>query len=165
MPTGERGFTYLWLLFAIAIGGATLAALSERWSVAIQREKEVELGFRGKQIARAIAAYWQATPGSVKELPASLDELLDDRRNVEPRRHLRRIWRDPFTGRTDWTLIAPIEGAGIAGVQSRSTVRAFDISSLASAPAGQPRLVSERQFVFVPPTGAAPASAPARRPS
>ena len=88
----QSGFTYLWLLFALAAGAAGLAALGERASMAVQREREAELMFRGQQIAQAISAYRAATPGAVKALPLSLQELLEDRRSERPLRHLRQLY-------------------------------------------------------------------------
>ena len=52
-------------------------------------------------------------------LPMRLEDLLEDRRSGEVQRHLRRIWRDPLTGRAEWGLVR--EGEGIAGVHSLST--------------------------------------------
>ncbi len=155
----QRGFTYLWLLFAIALAGAALAAIGERVSVAVQREKEAELMFRGQAIERAIASYWAATPAAVGALPHSLNDLVEDRRGVATVRHLRRVYPDPFTGLADWALITTQDGAGIRGVHSRSPSVAFDIVGLGKAAPGARRRVSERLFVFAA-RAALPASSP-----
>ena len=103
MPIGSRagGFTYLLLLFALAIGGAGLAALGGAWATATQRGKEAELLFRGGEFSRAFASYQRSTPAGVSAFPGSLEELLDDRRAALPARHLRRLYADPFTGSAD----------------------------------------------------------------
>lgn len=128
MRTGERppharaarGFGYLGLLFFIALTAASLAALGQRWSVAAQRERERELVFRGQAIVRAIESYAAATPGR-PAYPQSLDDLLEDRRSLRPRHHLRQRYADPFTGEPDWELIpAPPPAVGFLGVRSRS---------------------------------------------
>lgn len=144
MPTGDaapgqrqRGFTYLWLLFALALGGVALAALGEQETTRQQREREAELRFRGEAIAAALGHYAQTTPLGHLPLPQRLDELLADRRFPAPRRHLRQLYDDPFTGRPDWELVlgqaaiaaeagasAPV-GSGIVGVRSRSSRRLF----------------------------------------
>jgi type II secretory pathway pseudopilin PulG len=128
MPIGRRGrrlaaagFTYLGLLFFVAITAAALAALGQRWSMAAQRERERELEFRGQEIARAIEAYVATSPQGPAAYPRSLDDLLIDGRGVRPRHHLRRAYADPFTGEPDWVLIRPPAGGpGFYGVHSRS---------------------------------------------
>ena len=144
-----HGFTYLWLLFVVAAGAAGLAALGQRTSTALQREREAELMFRGKQIQHAIAAYWQHTPAATKELPASLQDLVDDRRFTTARHHLRRIYDDPFTFKPDWVLITTDDGR-IRGVHSRAELRAMRTVDLQGMEAGVVPLVSDHQFVFDP---------------
>lgn len=138
MRTGNArrpaGFTYLWLLFALALGGVALAALGEQALTRQRREREAELRFRGEAIAAALGRYAEATPVGHLPLPQRLDELLADRRFPQPRRHLRELYVDPFTGRADWEPVlaqaavavaaddaasAPL-GSGIVGVRSRS---------------------------------------------
>ncbi len=141
-----RGFTYLWLLFAIAAASATAAAIGARTSSAVQRDKEAELGARGLEIERAIEAYWTA----YKELPRRLEDLVGDRRSGALRRYLRRVYADPFTGQSDWVLITDAEGERIRGVHSRSNAIAFDIRGMPTAPPGVQRRISERIFSFTP---------------
>ena len=137
MRTGERGFTYLLLLFAIALGGIGLAALGEQARLRQQREQEAELMFSGAQIARAIASYRAASPAGSRALPGSIDDLLEDRRSGRPVRHLRQVYRDPLAPAGDaarrdggWEWLPPGAGGcgsashpapGITAVRSRST--------------------------------------------
>ncbi len=114
-PGRSRGFTYLWLLFVMALGGVALAALGQRQQSLQQREREAELRFRGEAIAKALASYARATPPGANPLPQRLEDLLEDRRSGSTRRHLRRLYADPFTGRADWALqIGQISPAGPA---------------------------------------------------
>ena len=116
---GERGFSYLVLLFAVAIAAAGMAGTGIVWHTANQREKEVELLYIGNQIRNAIASYNLRTPGNLRRYPASLEELVKDPRFPATVRHLRKLYRDPMTGTTEWGLItAP--GGGIMGVYSTS---------------------------------------------
>jgi type II secretory pathway pseudopilin PulG len=136
---GERGFTYLLLLFSVALMGAGLAALGTQWQVAAQREREAELLFRGLQIRDALERYHALTPAGARPLPLALDELLVDQRGLEPRHHLRRLYADPFSGQADWALLRLADG-GIVGVHSRSqrtALRQHDlpVTRLATAPA------------------------------
>jgi len=113
------GFTYLGVLFAVALMGAMLVAIATIWHQAQQREKEKQLLFVGKQFSRAIAAYYDNTPGTAKQFPKKLEDLLDDKRFPFTRRYLRRMYFDPFTNTTDWGLLKDA-GGGISGVYSKS---------------------------------------------
>ncbi|MBT9493349.1 MAG: type II secretion system protein [Paucibacter sp.] len=104
-PADNRGFTYLWLLFVVALGGVALATLGQRQQTVQQREREAELRFRGDAIAKAIGAYVRASPAGSNSLPQRLEDLVEDKRSGKVQRHLRRLYTDPFTGRADWELI------------------------------------------------------------
>ena len=85
MPSGSRkalesGFTYIGLLIFMIISGIGLAAIGEVWHTQAQREKETELLFIGEQFRNALQNYYQQTPGVAKQFPATLDELLLDKR-------------------------------------------------------------------------------------
>ena len=142
----QRGFTYLWLLFILAAGAAGLAAIGQRASTAVQRDREAELMFRGHEMARALAAYWSATPGDAKSLPTSLQDLLDDRRGTLPVRHLRRVYADPFTGKPDWVLVTTDDGK-VCGIHSRANVPALRSIDLPKPQPGARALVSDRVFM------------------
>lgn len=155
----QRGFTYLWLIFALAAIAAALAAIAQPVSLAARREREAELMFRGNEIARALTTYREATPGDAKQLPTSLDDLLEDRRGPRMRRHLRRLYPDPFTGAPDWVLVTTDDGR-IAGVHSRSGTPALRTVDLPGASDGAPPPVSARIFSFSEAPTAASATAP-----
>jgi type II secretory pathway pseudopilin PulG len=121
VPTAsrQRGFTYLLVLFFIASVAAGLAAVGELWATSRQQEREVELLFAGSAIRQAIAYYYLATPGPVKQYPPTLEMLLKDPRFPDTRRYLRQLYPDPMTGKTEWALIKAPQG-GIMGVASPS---------------------------------------------
>lgn len=162
-PARERGFTYLGVLFLVALTAAGLATLGQAWSTAAQRERERELQFRGEAIAAAITKYQKASPTQVPELPRSLDDLLEDRRGVNVRHHLRQRYADPFTGEADWELVPrDTDKTRFSAVRSRS-----DRELLREvAPDGTPlHKASDWVFAAPPPEGTAasapqPASAP-----
>ncbi len=110
-----RGFTFLGILIAIAILGVALSAAGSLWTTVAQRDREAELLFVGEAYRSAIASYFRAGG----RLPLELQDLVDDRRMPAPRRHLRRLYNDPITGRFDWELILAPDG-GIIGLHSAS---------------------------------------------
>lgn len=115
----QRGYTYFGVLFAVFLIGLALAGAALLWDVQQRREKERELLFVGKQYIDAIASYYHAAPGGAKKYPRSMEELLRDPRHPNIKRHLRRPWRDPMTGSTEWEIILTKDG-GIAGIHSRA---------------------------------------------
>lgn len=155
----QRGFTYLFVLFLVALTSAALAALGQAWSQAAQRERERELQFRGEAIAAAIASYQKASPNRQADLPATLDELLEDRRGPRVLHHLRQRYADPFTGQADWVLVSPVpELPRFNAVRSRSEQPLLRERS----PQGQAiAKASDWLFSAPPPEGAASAALPA----
>lgn len=114
--TRQYGFTYLGLLFAVAAMGVLLAAAAQVWETAARRERETELLFIGNEFRNAISAYYFYTPEAAKQYPPTLEDLLQDTRSPTPRRHLRKLYRDPFTHTTEWGLVRA--GGRIIGVHS-----------------------------------------------
>ena len=112
------------VLLLVALMGMGLAAAGMVWHTQLQREKEQDLLFAGDQIRSAIEAYYNASPGAVKQYPSSLTDLLKDSRYPDTRRYLRRLYADPLTGKSEWGLV-PAPGAGILGVYSLGTGEPF----------------------------------------
>ena len=106
------------LLFAIALLGIGLVAASEVWVTAARRQQAAQMKWVGAQFVSAIGSYYYATPTGAPAYPPSLDDLLDDRRYVTPRRHLRSIYANPYSGKPDWVAMA-WSGGGIVGVKGR----------------------------------------------
>lgn len=145
--THSEGFTYLGLLFFIAIMGITLAMAATLWSFARQREAEQELLFIGHQFRKAIGLYYERTPGTVKRYPQKLEDLLQDNRYVTTQRYLRQIYRDPMTGTTEWELV-PAPDGGIMGVYSRSEGRTIKAGNFRYEDRGLEGANSYRQWRF-----------------
>jgi type II secretory pathway pseudopilin PulG len=116
------GFTYIGLLFAVALAGVTLAATGMLWSTAVQREKEADLIFAGLEFASAIGRYRADHKGDGDGYPRTFEALVQDPRVPFTRRYLRKIYVDPMTGRAEWGIVRSPAG-GIAGVHSLSTTR------------------------------------------
>ena len=107
------------LLVVVALIGVGLAMTGEAWRTTAQREKERELLFVGDQFRKAITQYYDGTPGGVKQFPNSLNDLLKDPRYPTTRRHLRKVYRDPMTGKREWGIVKG-PGDTIMGVYSLS---------------------------------------------
>lgn len=117
----QQGYSYLAVLFLVALTAAGLAGLGQAWRTAAQRERERELEFRGGEIARAIASYQRAAAVEPAPYPARLQDLLEDDRGPRVRRHLRRLYVDPFTGQADWVLVPdPVNPQRFRAVRSRA---------------------------------------------
>jgi len=115
----NRGYTYFGVLFAVALIGLSLAGAAAIWKVLQQREKERELLFIGQQYIDAVASYYHAAPGGAKKYPRSMADLLRDPRYPNIKRHLRKPWRDPLTGSSQWGIVLTKQG-GIAGIYSQA---------------------------------------------
>ena len=90
--------------------------VGKQWKVAVKRDHEAELVFRGNRIKAAIEAY--AADYAVMKArrpnryPVSLEQLTQ-----KPKRYLRRVYTDPITGE-DFALIKV--GGQVLGVKSTS---------------------------------------------
>jgi hypothetical protein len=108
--------TYLTVLCAVVIMGVALSAVAQEWSVAVKRDLEAELLFRGNRIKLAIEAYaadYEVNKaGRPNRYPMSLVQLTQ-----QPKRYLPVVYKDPITG-LDFELIKV--GAEVRGVKSRS---------------------------------------------
>jgi len=115
-----HGMIYPLLLIAILVMGVASMGVAELWRTQVKREKEEELLFRLTQFRVAIAQYRAAH----NAYPRELKDLLEDRAQFSVRRYLRRIYKDPFTGKDDWRLSLVIDKAGvvsgISDVKSRA---------------------------------------------
>jgi type II secretory pathway pseudopilin PulG len=130
----QKGFTYLLLLVAITMLAVALAAIGTLTSAIVRHSKRDELAWVGHQYVNAIGDYYQASPGSVSVYPRELSDLVEDRRYLTIRRHIRELYLDPLSGEFDWKQITAPDG-GLMGVESIGTEFSEPI-----------------RFVYVPPT-------------
>jgi type II secretory pathway pseudopilin PulG len=138
---GRPGYVLIILLMAVFLIVLSLLIAVPVLQTEIQREKEEELIFRGKQYVEAVRIFVQKNPG---KYPASLKDLLD-------KKCIRRLFRDPFGPDGQWNvvltagkaptgrdsaqevLVAPeralpaIKNPQILGVVSSSTARSVKI--------------------------------------
>jgi type II secretory pathway pseudopilin PulG len=157
----QQGFTYLAVLATLLIVALGTQGVMTYVSQQAQRERESDLLRIGQAYAEAIGTYYEATPGRIKQWPRNLDDLLEDRRVVTIKRHIRELYPDPITRSSDWGLVKAADG-GISGVYSRSAAvplrtAAVEAGALILAPASR---YADWQFVYTPApvTPTAPAS-------
>eukprot|EP01036_Dinobryon_divergens_P011314 gene11314-15222_t len=127
MPTGDamrrqagKGFTYVGLMILVAMIGLVAAATLKAGSLFQRAAKEKELLEIGAQFSEALRSYAKATPAGSPPQPPSLKELLRDPRFPNPRRHLRKIFVDPITGKAEWGVVYLRDKAGVLAVYSLS---------------------------------------------
>ena len=72
----------------------------------------------------AIGAYVDASPGTVKQAPRELAELLWDRRFVRLQRHLRQLYDDPLRPGQPWQVLRDADQR-ILGVYSPAAAEPF----------------------------------------
>jgi type II secretory pathway pseudopilin PulG len=153
----QAGFTYLGVVFLVAVMGLLLASVGTVASVEMQREKEKQLLFVGSQFRRAIQLYYERTPGTIKQYPKSLDVLLQDPRYPTAQRYLRKIYPDPITGKAEWGMVeAP--GGGVMGVYSLSEatpMKTANFKETDQAFEGK-STYSDWKFVYIPQQATAP---------
>lgn len=119
MPRRQQGIAYIGLLLAVAMIGLMAGAAADVWVHTRQRQREAELLWIGNEYREAVKSYFEAAPGANKTYPQRFEDLLLDPRFPGVRRHLRRLYADPMTGKADWEIV-PAPNGGIAGVKSRS---------------------------------------------
>ena len=118
--SSQQGFTYLGLIIFVFIIGLVGAATLKVEALLRRAQLEKELLETGAQFSAALNSYAQATPRGQPRAPLTLEELLRDKRFPNPRRHLRKIFIDPVTGKPEWGLVRSGEAGPILGVHSLS---------------------------------------------
>jgi type II secretory pathway pseudopilin PulG len=105
----ERGYTLAVLAVFTTVLLVSLSGAAINWQKAMQREREEELIFRGKQFMRAIELWQRKFPGTY---PMTIDALL----STNNTRFLRKRWKDPITNSDDWRLIKINPDGSISGL-------------------------------------------------
>lgn len=160
------GFTYLTILFAIAILAGGLALIGEVWHTSAMREKEVQLLQVGDEYRRAIERYYLSGP---RIYPRNLSDLIQDPRQPGTVRHLRKLYPDPITNSNEWGLDKAPDG-GIAGVHSLSEEKPLKSAGFKVRDAGFEGAAryADWKFIFTPTQSGAPGTvkpAPNARPA
>lgn len=112
MAPRECGFAYLILLLLIAVFEAGTALTVQSYYAAARSDAIKDRRWQGEQYRAAIARFYESD-GS-KSYPKSFSDLLEDRRSLVVKRHLREIYRGPAASER-WVPLRTSDG-GIYGV-------------------------------------------------
>ncbi|KQV45530.1 hypothetical protein ASE26_22590 [Duganella sp. Root198D2] len=116
-------------MILVAIIGL-VGAMSLRLGTTMQRAAaEQALLDIGMEYSNALASYAAATPQGQPNYPNSFAELLKDPRFPQLRRHLRRVYVDPMTGKAEWGLVKANENGGILAIYSLSKAAPIKIGN------------------------------------
>lgn len=129
----QAGFTYLGLIIFVAIIGLVGAATLKIGSLLQRAAAEEELLEIGAAFSAALDSYAAATPRGASPYPPSLKELLKDPRSPAVRRHLRKVYVDPLTGKAEWGIVYLGGGeTGVLAIHSLSTARPLKVANFDS---------------------------------
>jgi type II secretory pathway pseudopilin PulG len=123
------GFTYIGLIVLLAILGLVGAAGMKTGSLMQRAAAEHELLEIGAAFSEALRSYAAATPKGQPQQPPSLEALLKDPRFPQVRRHLRKIFVDPLTGKAEWGVMTVGDKAGVTGVYSLSAAKPLKVGN------------------------------------
>ena len=116
----RKGYSLIILLIAITVLSIGLLVAVPVWQTQIQREKEEELIFRGKQYVEAIRLFQLQNPGS---FPESFEELIEEK-------CIRKLFKDPMTEHGEWNVILPYQGVSKGKGESPQKVLIVPFNSL-----------------------------------
>jgi type II secretory pathway pseudopilin PulG len=133
-PRREGGFTYLGLIILVTVIGLVGAATLKVDALLRRAAAERELLEIGAAFGEALRTYAEATPKGQPTQPPSLRELLKDPRVPGVRRHLRKIFVDPMTGKAEWGIVwaNPGDKRGVLAVYSLSQAKPLKVANFDS---------------------------------
>jgi type II secretory pathway pseudopilin PulG len=125
----EAGFTYLGLVILVTIIGLVGAMALKADALLRRAADEEELLETGAAFSAALQSYAAVTPRGQPTQPPGLQDLLRDPRFPNARRHLRKIFVDPMTGKTEWGVVYANGEKGVIGVYSLSSAKPLKIAN------------------------------------
>ena len=105
----EAGYTLAVVMVFTSVLLVTLSGAVINWQKAMQREREEELIYRGKQFMRAVELWQRKFPATY---PTTIDALL----STNNTRFLRKKWKDPITNSDEWRLLKMNPDGSISGL-------------------------------------------------
>jgi type II secretory pathway pseudopilin PulG len=129
MKRRQRGFTYLSLVILLAVMGLVGAAALKVDALLARAAAEQELLEIGAAFSAALDSYAAATPQGKPTQPATLQDLLKDNRFPTIRRHLRKVFVDPISGKAEWGITYVGDKVGIIGIYSLSQAQPLKLAN------------------------------------
>ncbi|WKL15219.1 type II secretion system protein [Comamonas testosteroni] len=172
MRTGERGFGYVFLLVVVAVLGYVSAYSISRGDAYSRRQAEQELLLIGREFEAALYSYsGMQAPAVGANLPIGvigatgpeqLSDLVRDPRSPGIRRHLRKLYPDPITGKTEWGLVQN-EAGQIVGIHSLSAAAPLKTNDFDAAHAHFENARTYEEWIFGLPFRAPQSPAPIQK--
>lgn len=125
----QAGFTYVGLVVFVAILGLVGAATLKVDGLLRRAAAEQELLEIGAAYSAALRSYAAATPRGMTPVPPTLQDLLKDPRFPGTRRHLRKIFVDPVTGKAEWGIVYLGDKTGVLAIHSLSQARPLKVAN------------------------------------
>jgi type II secretory pathway pseudopilin PulG len=179
MKRRQQGFTYLSLVILLAIMGLVGAAALKVDALLARAAAEQELLEAGAAFSAALDSYAAATPQGKPPQPPTLQDLLKDTRFPGVKRHLRKIFVDPISGKAEWGITYLGDKVGVIGVYSLSQAQPLKLANfdarfqnfenkthyaewkfVAKDQGGLERIIDTKLPAVTPPVPVAPAPAP-----
>ncbi|HET9791747.1 MAG TPA: hypothetical protein VFR08_10625 [Candidatus Angelobacter sp.] len=128
---GQQGYVLLAVMLLITLMLIAMSVELPRIAQQVKRDKEEELVHRGTDYARAVKRYYH----KFNTYPSSIEQLKD----TNHIRFLRKEYKDPITGESEWKLVHAGE-AEIKVPQQNGAVQGANpgLTGGAASPAGQP---------------------------
>jgi type II secretory pathway pseudopilin PulG len=146
MPA-QKGFSYIGVMVTLVIAAIGMQGAAVMWQQQTQRDNEASLLETGEAYRLAIGRYYESTPQPVKQYPVRLEELLEDKRFPVPKRHLRKLYPDPFSVKQGMTLV--VKEGRIVGVHSQSLLEPIRHSGYQESQTGFLQAKHYRDWLFV----------------
>jgi len=129
MQRRQQGFTYLGLIILLAIMGLVGAAALKVDALLARAAAEQELLEEGAAFSAALDSYAAATPQGKPTQPPTMQDLLKDTRFPNIRRHLRKIFVDPISGKAEWGITYAGDKLGVIGIYSLSQAQPLKLAN------------------------------------
>lgn len=148
----QQGFSYIGIMVTLVIAAIGLQGAAVMWQQQTQRSHEALLLEVGEAYRLAIGRYYESSPQPVKQYPLSLQELVEDKRFPVLRRHLRKLYHDPFFRKQE--MLTLIRDGRIIGVRSQSRLSPVRRSGFQASQEGfsNAKHYHEWQFIYEPNT-------------
>lgn len=146
----ERGFSYVIVMFLVMVMSVVAVRALESTLTVEQYGKEVETLWQGNAYREAIRIYYENSPGTSKNYPQELTDLLFDARFVKPVRPLRKLYTNPLTG-GPWGVLRNDAGR-IIGVYPKSDAAPLKQAGFSEAMASftGAKRYSDWKFIYQP---------------